>query len=480
VTLLSSATRPDLIAPVPARRVTPETLVGMFVAATVAVMTGGYLLDAIGLAMHPALLALLAAGGAALAFIGCRESAAPPHGSLPLFVTVVVTALAYPLWLASPSLLPVTNAPDVVHHLQLIHLIQRTHRLAHDPALAPYLMEMMNYTPGGHILAASVADWLRLDALRVILPVTAAFVALKAGVIYLLALRVVPARPGAALQAAAAPVLLLLPAAYVLRSFFQFFFFAQVLSETFAVTMVLAAVNWRRTGGRGHLWIASLSGVGMFLTWPVWMGPAAAAVLTAIVFSPWSRRRRVVAAAVALGPLAVIALLYSATHTVGTSVIGTSGAVTEPSVTTLAPAFVVLGLAGAVLAIRTTVAQPVLVLMIVTALQGLAIVILDRRAGTSSLYMPFKMVYLAVLPCAVLGALALARTCDAIASRVASVVGVRDQLRHLAAVAPLAVALWLSAGHVSMKREHGLISEPSLPAGRWERTTLPAGCVDYF
>jgi hypothetical protein len=64
-----------------------------------------------------------------------------------LSLVVIASAAGYLFWLASPSLLPVTDGPDVVHHLQLIHLIQRTHRLAHDPALAPYLLEMTSYTP---------------------------------------------------------------------------------------------------------------------------------------------------------------------------------------------------------------------------------------------------------------------------------------------------------------------------------------------
>ena len=302
---------------------------------------------------------------------------------------------------------------------------------------------------------------------------TAGFAAVKAGIMYRAGAANAAVAVWSALQALAAPLLLFVPAAYVLRSFFRFFFFAQVVSETFALAIVLWAVTWMRTGERRYLWLAALCGVGLFLTWPVWMGPATAAVLTAIAFSAGPRRRKVVAAAVALGPLAAIALLYTVTHTVGTSVIGSSGAVTGPSAATLVPAFVALGLIGAGLAIRTTAALPVLVLMIVAALQALAIAILDRRAGTSSLYMPFKMVYLAVLPCAVLGALALAQAAGAVASRV-------TWMRRPAAVAPLAVAVWLSVAHVSLKREHGPITEPALAAGRWAQSALPPGCVDYF
>src|SRR5438876_794948 len=111
-------------------------------------MAGGYLLDAVGLAMNGAVLGVAALAAGAWAFIAFRQEEAAPSGALPLFGCLVAGTLGYLLWLASPSLLPVTNGPDVVHHLLLIHVIHRTHHLVHDPALGPYLLEMTNYTPG--------------------------------------------------------------------------------------------------------------------------------------------------------------------------------------------------------------------------------------------------------------------------------------------------------------------------------------------
>ena len=160
-------------------------------------MAAGYLLDAVGLAINAAVLGVAALGAGPRGVPAFREEpTAAPAGSLALVASVVACALGYLLWLASPSLLPVTNGPDVVHHLLLIHVIHRTHHLVHDPALGPYLLEMVNYTPGSHIAAAAVAGWLRVDPLRVLLPLTALFVAVKAGIIYVLALRLVPAKPG--------------------------------------------------------------------------------------------------------------------------------------------------------------------------------------------------------------------------------------------------------------------------------------------
>jgi hypothetical protein len=135
----------------------------------------------------------------------------------------------------------------------------------------------------------------------------------------------------AALHALAAPVLLLVPAAYVLRSFFQFYFYAQVVSETFAMAMVLAALAWMRTRARRHLWLAAACGVGVFLSWPVWIVPAGAAVLTAIVAVAPSVRSRISDAAVVVVPVALFACLHASTHAAGTSILGSAGAVTRPS-----------------------------------------------------------------------------------------------------------------------------------------------------
>ncbi len=452
---------------------TPETFVAAFVSAFAALMATGYLLDAAGLAIHPATLGLAFLAAGFTAFTAFREPSAAPAGSTALFATVVACALGYSLWLASPSLLPVTNGPDVVHHLLLIHVIQRTHHLVHDPALGPYLLEMVNYTPGSHLAAVAVSEWLRLDPLRILLPLTAAFVAVKAGIIYVLALRVVPERPWGSVMALAAPVLLLVPAAYALGSFFQFFFYAQVVSETFAMAMVLAAVSWRRTHAPRHLWLAAACGVGVFLSWPVWIAPAGAAVLAAIVAGTSSVRSRMSDAAVVVGPVTLVALLHASTHAAGASIIGSSGAVTRPSAETLGAVFVALGVVGAILAWRAAASRPLVVLLAVIVLQGLALAALDVRAGSRSFYMPFKMVYLAVLPCAVLGALALARGSAAVSSRFPFV-------RHAGAAAPLVIAALLVHGRIPVKRQHGPISESALAAGLWARGTVPPGCVDYF
>ena len=461
--------------PVPARRIVPETFIAVFVAAASALMAAGYLLDAVGLALHPAALAAVSLAAGVWAFVTFREAerAEAGRGSLPIFGCLVAAALGYFLWLASPSLLPVTIGPDVVHHLQLIHVIHRTQHLVHDPALEPYLLEMMNYTPGSHIAAAVAAQWVRVDPLRVLLPLTALFVAVKVGIVYVLAVRLLPEKRGAPVYALAAPVLLMVPAPYVLGSFFHFFYFAQVLSETFALAMVVAALGWTRTGASRYLWLAAGCGIGVFLSWPVWILPAGAAVLMAIGGAALPMRRQLAAAAVLIVPVAVIGILHASTHAAGASIVGSSGAVTRPSAETLGVAFVALGLAGAILAFRVAPARPVAVLVAFTILQALALAAFDARAGSRSFYLPFKMVFLIVLPCAVLGALALATAADAVAAKFPPV-------RLGAGAIPLLIAALLASGRMPVKRQQSPITESALAAGLWTRAALPVGCVDYF
>jgi hypothetical protein len=136
-------------------------------------------------------------------------------------------------------------------------------------------------------------------------------------------------------------------------------------------------------------------------------------------------------------------------------------------------AFVALGIVGAVLAVRAVPARPLAVLLAATLLQALVLAALDARAGSRSFYLPFKMVYLAVLPCAVLGAWVLASVSTAVSARLPLV-------RRAAIAVPLVIAVFLGAGRSPAKRRHGHISESALTAGLWARRAVPPGCVDYF
>src|SRR5262245_13537724 len=253
----------------------------LFVAA--AVMACGYSLDLAGLPIPPLLLLLF--GGASA--VAARVLLQP---RVDAGVAIVAAAtFAYAMWLVSPAFLPVTNGPDVVHHLQLVHVIEKTRHLPHDAASYPYLLEMMGYTPGAHLLAAAAGTLLSVDPLQLVYPIAALFVAIKAATIYALARRV-NGPPSGALAALAAPVLALSASAYFLGSFVQFFFFAQVVSEAFAIGLLLALVRWLQLGEDRDLVAVAACGVGVVLSWPIWIVPAGITVVVAVLLAPARRR----------------------------------------------------------------------------------------------------------------------------------------------------------------------------------------------
>ena len=106
-------------------------------------------------------------------------------------------------------------------------------------------------------------------------------------------------------------------------------------------------------------------------------------------------------------------------------------------------------------------------------LECAGLVALNHAAGSSSLYLPYKMIFLLVPPAAVLGSFALARVADATLLRL-------PRARWLAAIVPVLVAVALAWGRVPTRRQHGSITEPALAAGEWAREHVPSACVDYF
>ena len=454
------------------RRATAERFLFALFAAAAALMLAGYLWDLAGLRMRgwPWLAAAMAAVWMwrLPAFDGGDGAGAGELGGIAIVIAIVVTYLG---WLASPALLPVTDGPDVVHHLQLIHFIQTTGRLPHDPALNPFLLEMMNYTPGSHIAVTLAANAAGLDSLRVILPVALWFVALKAAAVYLIAARLLPRGPGRPIAALAAPILLFAPAPYAIGSLYQFFFFAQAVSEAFAVGAVLAVLGWLRAARGGYPIAFAICGVGVMLSWPVYLAPIAAVVLVAVSIAPGSWRDRARDMAIALGPIGVVAALHVSRHAQGGSILAASGAVTAPSVAVFGWPFLFLAAAGLIVGARQREARPVLVFLAAIAVTAAALAIVGLRGGARSFYLPFKMVYLAIAPAAILAAVALG-TATATASL--------GRFARASAATTVVIAALVTLPRVPAVRPASPITLRAHDAGLWARAHLNPRCVDYF
>src|SRR5262249_30747123 len=152
-----------------------------------AVSITGWIAGSVGLTIQPfvVLIASVAAtAGAGWWMVRVSTRVSWSGARLAGVIAGVAGFTIYFFRLTWAALLPISEGPDLVHHLTLIHFIQLRHALPHDGPLGAYLGEMTGYTPGSHLLAALVADWLRADGLRVLYPLTAFAVAVKAGIVY--------------------------------------------------------------------------------------------------------------------------------------------------------------------------------------------------------------------------------------------------------------------------------------------------------
>jgi len=465
-----------------------EAVAASIVSFMAVAILAAYAFDAIGLTLHP--FAILAIAALAAGTIAARMRTTTENWSA--FGATVAGMLAWLIWLAWPHLLPLGRGTDLTHHLLLVDYIDRTGRLVHDRALAPYLGEMIDYTPGAHLLAVLAGRWTGRDGLHALYPVVALSVALKTGFVFLIALRCLPdAPPRTSLPLATlAVVLLFLPRAYFLGSFVHDSYLAQVVGELFAVAMWWAVACWDQRESAGLAAFAAVVGCGAFLTWPIWTAPPLLTLLTLSALhrdrSTPSRRGHVAIAAV---PIAVLAAVY-AIGRVGTATVmaGTSGAVLQLSLANLNGIFVTVGAIGTVMAARDAPARSAPVLLAAIVLQTAALRFVARTA--SAPYLALKMVYLTIYPLAVAGSYAMAvalRSAEASRSSLSrnatpSQDGARGFSRAAAAAWIVVAVLFVivARGLATMPRPTPVISDPLLAAGRWAREHVSPHCVDYL
>jgi hypothetical protein len=464
-----------------------------------------YLFDTIGLELHPA--AVLAVSLVAAGAIAARMRTFAGDESLEsfiAFVAVVTATLGWLLWLAWPELLPIGGGSDLTHHLLLADYIDRTGRLVHDRALTPYLGEMIDYTPGVHLLAVLAGRWTRTDGLHAIYPIVAISVALKTGVIFLVALRCLPREDETARVpfALVAVVLVFAPSRYSLGSFTHDSFLAQVAAELFAVMMWWALVCGDEERRPIASAIAGLAGAATFLTWPVWTGPLFVTLATLVAVR---RERLLVArlthAGIALLPAAGVAAMYALRHVGAATIAGAPGFAPSATPAAIGWLFLGAGMVGTVLAVGDRRAQTIPLLLVAIALQAGALVMVARASGAETPYLALKMVYLAVYPLAVAGAYAVALASRAVfrgrsaeaspydtkkaygTRASADVQNVARGFSRAAAIAwtvVLLLAILVGRPLVATPRPTPPISNALLDAGRWARSHAPPACVDYL
>jgi hypothetical protein len=400
-----------------------------------------------------------------------HQACTPSQPPLGAWVLVVGGALAALLAPFAPALLPPGGAADLTHHLMLVDRIERTWQLVRDGALDAYLGEMAHYTPGLHLLTAMAGAAAGVDAYRTVYPLLAMTLALKAGVVFLLAYdALAPSRARLPLALSAVALVLFAPRPYTIDGFLQAGFYAQVASELFVVAGWWALARWWHDARPVWMAYGGVMAAAAFLVWPIWIGPLMVAVVLAVA-QAGGRAPGLRARAIALGvvPVLVVAAMHLSQHAAYMGVAGTSGAVPPLAAGPTGWVLIVLACVGLAASGRQRHVQVTVWFSAAVLLQGAALWALASARGAETPYMAMKMVYLAVYPAAVLAALALSWL-----------------VRRLPMPAAFAWALTVSAIAVAVRT---IVAAPAPPrtyvdvdldaAGRWARAHLPAACVDY-
>jgi hypothetical protein len=433
----------------------------------------GYVWGRVGVIMPAALLVISAASLlASLAYL-LRRSRAMPDASTAVAAAAIFAALAALLvYFAWPTLLPPGRGSDLTHHLMLIDFVERNWRLP-DATVASVMMEMAHYTPGFHLLAALVGDWAGTDGFHAAYMVLALTVALKAVFVFLIAARELPSGHGRAMLAFTAVALCLLPAEYVLGSFVHDSFLAQVAAELFAVGMWWAVVVWDARPSRLAACLFATMGIAAFLIWPMWVGPPIVAlVAVAATREAPDAKQRVTQLVIAIAPIATVAAAHSAGRLGWLAIAGTTGVASRPPSQASGWVFAIAAAAGMIVAVARHRSRVTLLITLSIVVQAVTLWLIAQTRTAGVPVMALKMVYFAVYPLAVLGALGIAAAIDR-ATRA-------GWPRRLARAATLLVAI---AGVMSLARfgmPEPIASDDLYNSGRWTRANLDANCVDYL
>ena len=482
--------------------ITAEVVAASAVVLLASATLSAYVADWIGLTIVPSAVLVGSLAASAGTFLGLWRRAARDRSSLAAFVVIVSAVMAWLLWLAGRDLLPPGTGPDLTHHLLLVGYIEQHWRLPHDPQLGPFLGEMVDYSPGAHLLAALAGAWTRTDGLHAMYPMVALTVALKCGLVFLIARRLVRSDVPRIPFAVMAVLLLLMPRPYFIGSFAQHSFLAQVVAEVFAVALWWALVIWDARPGMLPIAFFAVVGAATFLTWPVWIGPPLVVLALCLAsrrdVSAVERAKQLILAVVAIGS---IAAAFTASRGRSAGIVAAAGFVLRPAPAVFGWAFLLVCGAGVCVGLFGRRTRTIPLFLGAIALQAGALFLLAQARGSAAPYLALKMVYLAIYPLAVAGAVGTAAAWQTIV-RTVNTPGVRpwsdpgqtprcDQTGSRGVQIPQwsRAVLWLllavfsvTVARTTMQvpRPTPTISESLLRAGRWTRANANAGCVDYL
>src|SRR4029453_2528400 len=270
-------------------------------------------------------------------------------------------------------------------------------------------------------------------------------------------------------------------------------FLAQAVSALFAVAFWWGVTAWDDEPSLTAAAVVSGTAVGVFLTWPVWIGPPLLTFLGLVLTRhEWPWRSRVKTLVVSLAPLAIVAIVHAAGSGRWAQLVRSSGAALAPSTSVLGWLFPVLALLGVPVAFRNRRARTTLLMLAAIAVQGLVLYVMARSIGAETPYMALKMMYLAIYPLAVLSSLglfAILRSLSASAlepshARFGETSAERPFGRvggpALPAVICAAIAVFTIRPMLAAQRPTPVVSRDFYDAGQWVRANVGTTCVDYL
>jgi hypothetical protein len=451
-----------------------EAAAASAVAFLASAVTASYLADRVGIAIAPFAILAVAIAAAGAVWLWLRRRAIADWHAAAAFAMLASGTFGWLMWRARPDFLPTGTGSDLAHHLALVAYLEQHGRLPHDAILGAYLGEMIDYTPGAHLLAVLAGAWLRRDALHVVHAVVALTAALKIGLVFLIARRLMPDQRPRVPFAIVAALLPWLPYPFFAGSFMEQSFVSQVVSELFAVAMWWTLVVWGQQTSGASMALFALFGAAGFLTWPIWMGPL---ILTLVVVVSTRRelsvRRRLAHLAVALVPIAIVTAIYALARQVyGFGMVNAVGFAIWPTPRTLGWPFIVLTASGMAWAAFDRRARSAALLFAAIAVQGAALVVTGRSSGATTPYLSLKMAYLAIYPLSVAAAVMIAHAWRA---------PLRAKAMSHSPWVPVAIVSCAVAWSLgSAPRAMPVVTEPMWLAGSWARVHLPPACVDYL
>jgi len=458
-----------------------EVLASSAVALLASIIVFAYFSDLAGLTIAPFATFLASLAAAVALFLWLRRAAIWRASQVAALAVITGFVFVWLSWLSWPDLLPLGGGADLAHHLQLIDHIERHWRLVHDASIEAYLGEMVHYTPGAHLLAAIAGRLTGTDGFHAVHPLLALSVALKAGFVFLIALRMLPRDVPRVPLALVAGLLIFLPRAFFIGSFTRYSFFAQVVSETFAVVMWWALVTWDERPGSEAMVMFAIAGTAAFLTWPVWIGPPMVVlVLLVATRSELSISGRLRHLMLGSAPIVIVAAIYAAGRLGWTKIAATDANMPLPAWSDFNWWFLGLSAAGVVAVSASRRGRATALLLAASAAQAAALFALAEANGARVPYMAIKMAYLAIYPLAASATLAIALVWRAAGSSApGSPLGGRaaDGMAWMA-VAILAGVVGRQAFHAPVQRP--MVSQSLYLAGQWARAHVEPACVDYI